>query len=109
MRRGLLFFIRAMIYSQISNPGSKLKASENVIPNLYNIDPFSYNQILDGIEYIGLDYAKYIELFNHQINELWPRDTSVNFFDCTNYFFEIDLEDELRQKRPSRHQQEEET
>lgn len=97
-------FVRAMIYSQISNPGSKLKASENVIPNLYNIDPFSYDQILDGIEYIGLDYAKYIELFNHQINELWPRDTSVNFFDCTNYFFEIDLEDELRQKGPSKEQ-----
>ena len=97
-------FVRAMIYSQISNPGSKLKASENVIPNLYNIDPFSYDQILDGIEYIGLDYAKYIELFNHQINELWPRDTSVNFFDCTNYFFEIDSEDELRQKGPSKEQ-----
>lgn len=36
-------FVRTMIYAQIANPGSKLKASENVIPNLYNINPFSYD------------------------------------------------------------------
>lgn len=95
-------FLRSMIYAQIANPGSKLKASENVIPNLYNAAQFSYDQILDGVEYIGMDYTKYIELFNHQIAKLWPRNTDINFFDCTNYYFEIDLEDETRQKGPSK-------
>lgn len=95
-------FVRTMIYAQIANPGSKLKASENVIPDLYGVQQFSYDQILDGIEYIGSDYTKYIELFNHQINKLWPRNTNINFFDCTNYYFEIDLEDNLRQKGPSK-------
>lgn len=95
-------FVRTMIYAQIANPGSKLKASENVIPNLYGVNAFSYDQILDGIEYIGMDYAKYIELFNHQINELWPRNTDVNYFDCTNYYFEIDLENGDKQKGPSK-------
>ena len=74
-------FVRAMIYAQIANPGSKLKAYEKVIPNLYGVQTFSYDQILDGIEYIGQDYTKYIELFNQQINELWGRQTDVNFFD----------------------------
>lgn len=41
-------FLRAMIYAQIANPGSKLKAFENVIPSLYGVDRFSYDQILDG-------------------------------------------------------------
>ena len=95
-------FVRAMIYAQIANPGSKLKAYEKVIPNLYGVQTFSYDQILDGIEYIGQDYTKYIELFNQQINELWGRQTDVNFFDCTNYYFEIDLEDEMRRKGPSK-------
>ena len=95
-------FVRAMIYAQIANPGSKLKAYEKVIPNLYGVQTFSYNQILDGIEYIGQDYTKYIELFNRQINELWGRQTDVNFFDCTNYYFEIDLEDDMRRKGPSK-------
>lgn len=95
-------FVRAMIYAQIANPGSKLKAYEKVIPNLYGVQTFSYDQILDGIEYIGQDYTKYIELFNQQINELWGRQTDVNFFDCTNYYFEIDLEDDIRRKGPSK-------
>lgn len=95
-------FVRVMIYAQIANPGSKLKAYEKVIPNLYGVQTFSYNQILDGIEYIGQDYTKYIELFNQQINELWGRQTDVNFFDCTNYYFEIDLEDDMRRKGPSK-------
>lgn len=95
-------FVRAMIYAQIANPGSKLKAYEKVIPNLYGVQTFSYDQILDGIEYIGQDYTKYIKLFNQQINELWGRQTDVNFFDCTNYYFEIDLEDDMRRKGPSK-------
>lgn len=95
-------FVRAMIYAQISNPGSKLKAYEKVIPSLYNVPTFSYDQILDGIEYIGQDYVKYIELFNQRINEVWGRETDVNFFDCTNYYFEIDLEDDIRRKGPSK-------
>lgn len=95
-------FLRVLIYAQIANPGSKLKAFENVIPSLYGVDRFSYDQILDGIEYIGMDYQKYIELFNAKINEQFGRDTSINFFDCTNYYFEIDLEDDLRQKGPSK-------
>ena len=95
-------FVRAMTYAQISNPGSKLKAYEKVIPSLYKVPTFSYNQILDGVEYIGQDYSKYIELFNQHIDEVWGRQTDVNFFDCTNYYFEIDLEDDVRRKGPSK-------
>lgn len=95
-------FVRTMVYAQITNPGSKLKAFENVIPSIYGCEKFSYDQILDGIEYIGMDYQKYIELFNLKINEVWKRNVDTCFFDCTNYYFEIDLEDELRQKGPSK-------
>ena len=95
-------FVRAMIYAQVANPGSKLKAHEKVLPSLYGISPLSYSQILDGVEYIGGDYSKYIELFNRKIAEKWGRETDVNFFDCTNYYFEIDLEDDIRKKGPSK-------
>lgn len=95
-------FIRAMIYAQITNPGSKLKAAENVIPNLFGVKTFSYDQILDGVEYAGSDYTKYIELFNHQIEKIWPRKTDVSFFDCTNYYFEIDLEKDDKRKGVSK-------
>lgn len=93
-------FLRSMIYAQVANPGSKLKACENVIPELYDRETYSYDQILDGVNYIGQDYQKYIELFNMKINETYGRKTSINYFDCTNYYFEIDLEDEIRRKGP---------
>ena len=95
-------FVRAMIYAQVANPSSKLKAHEKVLPSLYGVSPLSYSQILDGVEYIGGDYSKYIELFNRKIAEKWGRETDVNFFDCTNYYFEIDLEDDIRKKGPSK-------
>ncbi len=95
-------FIRSMVYAQVLNPGSKLSAFENVIPNIYGARTFSYDQILDEIEYIGSDYQKYIECFNHGIELNWHRNTKKAFFDCTNYYFEIDLEDDLRRKGPSK-------
>lgn len=97
-------FLRAMIYAQVVDPGSKLMASEKVIPNLYGCECFSYDQILDGVTYIGSDYQKFIELFNKHIQDVYPRRTDNVFFDCTNYYFEIDEEDGLRRKGPSKEQ-----
>ena len=95
-------FVRSMIYTQVVSPGSKLKAFEKVLPNIYGCRPFSYDQILDGVSYLGSDYQKFIELFNHHIEKKWARTTDKVYFDCTNYFFEIDLEDDLRRKGPSK-------
>ena len=96
-------FLRAMVYAQTICPCSKLAVYEKVIPHLYgNSYPYSYDQILDGVKYIGSDYQKYIECLNHHIERNWKRDVSRTYFDCTNYYFEIDLEDDLRKKGPSK-------
>ena len=93
-------FIRSMIYSQIVNPGSKHKAFEKVMPNIYDAESFSYDQILDTINYIGNDYQKFVELLNICIGKKWKRNTSNTYFDCTNYYFEIDLPKDDRQLGP---------
>ena len=90
-------FVRSMIYAQIVNPGSKHKAFEKVMPNIYGAESFSYDQILDTINYIGNDYQKFVELLNISIQKKWKRNTSNAYFDCTNYYFEIDLPKEDRQ------------
>lgn len=96
-------FFRGMIYAQVVNPGSKLQAVEKVIPNILGIKKYSYDQVLDGVKYIGQDYQKYIELLNKQINnKLKKRDLNKVYFDCTNYYFEIDLPKEDKQKGPSK-------
>lgn len=93
-------FVRSMIYAQIVNPGSKHKAFEKVLPNIYGAECFSYDQILDTVNYIGNDYQKFVELLNIKIEKRWKRKTSKAFFDCTNYYFEMDLPKEDRQFGP---------
>lgn len=95
--------IRNMCYAQILNPSSKYKAFEEVIPSIYKSKSFSYDQILDGINYIGNDYEKFIEALNHCIEKKFgKRKVSSTYFDCTNYYFEIDVAKDDKQKGPSK-------
>jgi len=95
-------FIKTLTYAQIVDPGSKLKVFRDVIPNLYNSKQYTYDQILDGINFIGSDYHKYIEVINHFIDKTYGRNLNIGYFDCTNYYFEIDEEDTFRKKGPSK-------
>ena len=94
--------IEALTYSRVIDPCSKSKTCHDVLPKLYESYGLSYDQILDGVEYMGNEYEKIIEIFNHQVNLKYPLDTSKTYFDCTNFYFEIDKEDEFRRKGPSK-------
>jgi len=94
--------MEALIYSRVVDPCSKSKTCHDVLPKLYEDYGLSYDQILDGVEYMGNEYEKIIEIFNHQVNLKYPLDTSTTYFDCTNFYFEIDKEDEFRKKGPSK-------
>lgn len=101
-RFNLSDLIEALIYSRVIDPCSKSKTCHDIIPKLYETYKLSYDQILDGVEYMGNEYEKIIEIFNHQVNLKYPIDTSKTYFDCTNFYFEIDKEDEFRKKGPSK-------
>ena len=94
--------ISQLIYARILRPSSKSKTASSVFPYLYKGVSISEDQIYDGCEFIGSSYRKYIELFNHGYEALYKRDFSKLFFDCTNYYFEIDLPSEDKQKGPSK-------
>ncbi len=94
--------LEALIYCRVTEPCSKSKTFNEVLPLLYDRYNFSYDQLLDGIEYIGSEYEKIIEIFNHQRNHKYPSDTSVTYFDGTNFYFEIDAEDDFRKRGPSK-------
>lgn len=94
--------IAQLIYARILYPCSKSKTASYVFPHLYNGVQISEDQIYDGCEFIGGSYKKYIELFNHCYEKYYKRDFSNVFFDCTNYYFEIDLPKEDKQKGPSK-------
>lgn len=94
--------ISALVYARLVHPCSKSKTYDEVIPKLFDSYDFSLNQLYNGLEYIGCEYEKIIEIYNHQIQQMYKFDTSHTYFDCTNFYFEIDKEDAFRKKGPSK-------
>lgn len=94
--------ISSLIYARTVHPCSKFRTYEEVFPKLFENRDFSLDQLYSGLEYIGSEYEKIIEIYNHQVNRNYPFDTSHTYFDCTNFYFEIDREDTFRMKGPSK-------
>ena len=92
----------ALVYARAVQPCSKSKTFIDVIPKLFENHRFSLDQLYSGLEYIGSEYEKIIEIYNHQVASKYPFDTSTSYFDCTNFYFEIDREDGFRRKGKSK-------
>lgn len=92
----------ALVYARLVQPCSKSRTFDEVIPKLFESYDFSLNQLYDGLEYIGCEYEKVIEIYNHQFQQKYGFDTAHTYFDCTNFYFEIDREDDFRKKGPSK-------
>lgn len=101
-RFNIFDMLSALIYARVVQPCSKSKTYVEVIPKLFEKQDFSLDQLYSGLEYIGSEYEKIIEIFNHQVNQKYKFDTSHSYFDCTNFYFEIDKEDDFRLKGPSK-------
>lgn len=92
----------SLIYSRIVKPCSKNKTYYEVIPYLFESHDFSYDQLLEALNFFGNDYEKFVELFTYEFKRKYKYNTSVTYFDCTNFYFEIDREDDFRRKGPSK-------
>ena len=93
----------ALVYARATFPASKRKTHEEVIPLLFErMDEASYSQVLSCCEYIGSEYGKIVSFLTRSVKETFGINTSETYFDCTNFYFEIDKEDELRRKGPSK-------
>ena len=97
--------LSSLIFARAVNPCSKNRTFHDVLPNLYHAYNYSYDQLLDGLSFLGLNYEKFIELFTVQLKSTYGIDTSNTYFDCTNFYFEIDREDDFRKKGPSKENQ----
>jgi transposase len=94
--------LSSLVYARSVHPASKLKTFHEVLPSLYEPCNYSYDQLLDGLGFIGENYHKFIEIFTVNTSEKFGIDTSKTYFDCTNFYFEIDREDDFRRKGPSK-------
>lgn len=100
--KGVSDFVETMIYCQAIRPSSKARNAQDTIPYLYGAPGFSEDQIYRMVNFVGANYKKYIQLFNKHISDRFARSYGNLYFDCTNYYFEIDLAGDDRQKGPSK-------
>ena len=84
-----------LIYSRIIYPSSKLKTLE-ASKNFLEQPNFTYNDILRSLEVLAKE-SDYIqtELYKNSL-KYSKRNDKVLFYDCTNYYFEIEDEDDFR-------------
>lgn len=83
---------RFITYARILDPDSK-SGTFDKLDTYYEQPSFDYQHILRFMDILEENYDGYIEhLFKHSSNII-PRDTSVCYFDCTNYYFETESED----------------
>lgn len=84
-----------LIYARIIYPSSELKTLE-LCQNFFEHPNFDYNHILRALEIISKE-SDYIQsqLYINS-NKLIKRNNRILYYDCTNFFFEIEQEDKLR-------------
>ena len=84
-----------LIYARIIYPSSKLETFKQC-QNFIEQPKFKLHDEYRALSYISknIDYIQE-NLFNNSKNVI-KRNSKVIYYDCTNYFFEIDEEDDLR-------------
>ena len=84
-----------LIYSRIIYPSSKLKTLE-LSENFIEKPNFDYNHILRSLEVISKE-TDYIQskLYKNSLSYS-KRNDKILYYDCTNYYFEIEEEDGLK-------------
>lgn len=92
----------SLVYARAVAPLSKYKTFHDVLPSLLNQVDFSYDQLLDAVDFVGSEYEKFVEIFTVAAKDNYGLDTKKTFFDCTNFYFEIDKESDFQKKGPSK-------
>ncbi len=84
---------RFLTYSRILYPDSKLGTHQNLC-RFYEQPVFDYVHILRTMDILQEHYDEYIAHLFETSCKLVKRDTSVCFYDCSNYYFEVETDDE---------------
>jgi len=83
---------RFITYSRILSPDSKLGSFEN-LHSFYGDPSFDYQHIMRSMDFLYEHYQEYIEFLYHASNKVIKRNTSVCYYDCTNYYCETETAD----------------
>ena len=84
---------RFLTYARVLDPKSK-HGTFDKLDSYYEQPSFGYHHILRFMDVLHDNYDGYLERLFVNSNKVVKRDTSVCYFDCTNYYFEAEEEDD---------------
>jgi transposase len=85
--------LRFLTYARILYPGSKLLTWSN-LDNYYEQPEFDYQHILRFMDLLEEHYDSYLTWLYKNSNLILKRDSSVIYYDCTNFYCECEQPDE---------------
>jgi transposase len=88
---------KMLVFSRLLNPGSKKKSFENRNMFFDKMD-FSLDDVYRSLSFFAKFKDPMLLAMHKRIEKLYGRDTSLVYYDVTNYYFEIDKPDEIRRK-----------
>lgn len=94
--------LASLVYARLCEPCSKYKTFHDVLPQLFDSVEISIDQLYTSLDFFGNEYEKIIEAYNDAIDRKYPFQMDQSYFDGTNFYFEIDREDDWRRKGPSK-------
>lgn len=84
---------RFLTYARILDPRSKY-ATWDHLGTYYEQPDFGYHHILRFMDVLEDHYHDYLTWLYQKSNNIIKRDTSVLYYDCTNFYFECEQPDE---------------
>lgn len=84
---------RFLSFARILDPKSKLGTFDR-LDSYYEQPSFEYHQLLRFMDILEENYDGYLEHLFLNSGNIVKRNTSVCYFDCTNYYFESEDEDD---------------
>ena len=85
--------LRFLIYARILYPGSKL-LTWSKLEDYYEQPEFDYQHILRFMDLLEEHYDDYLSWLYKNSNSILKRDSSVIYYDCTNFYCECEQPDE---------------
>lgn len=92
--------MKLLIISRILDPGSKKRAFEKKSRyfDFEKDDAFSLEDVYRSLSHFATLEKDIQRLIHERISKQYGRQLELIYYDVTNYFFEIDMEDEFRKK-----------
>jgi transposase len=89
--------MRLLVYSRLLSPGSK-RAAILKKEQFFDSFKFSLDDVYNALTHFDEISGRLQQHLHESVAKQYGRETDLIYYDVTNYYFEIDMQDELRRK-----------